>query len=102
MRTTPARWSWACSSRPRSNGYISGIRFYKEPDNTGTHTGTLWTASGTQLATGTFSNESTQGWEELDFSDPVSITAGTTYVASYHTDHGSLRGHLGRAQLGGD
>ena len=34
------------------NGTISGIRFYKEPDNTGTHTGTLWTASGTELATG--------------------------------------------------
>ena len=38
-----------------------GIRFYKEPDNTGTHTGTLWTASGTQLATGTFTNESDPG-----------------------------------------
>ena len=70
------------------NGTISGIRFYKEPDNTGTHTGTLWTASGTQLATGTFTNESTQGWEELDFSSPVSVTAGTTYVASYHTTAG--------------
>ena len=70
------------------NGTISGIRFYKEPDNTGTHTGTLWTASGTQLATGTFTNESTQGWEELDFSTPVAVTAGTTYVASYHTSAG--------------
>ena len=70
------------------NGTISGIRFYKEPDNTGTHTGTLWTASGTELATGTFSNESTAGWQELDFSTPVSITAGTTYVASYHTTTG--------------
>jgi Domain of unknown function (DUF4082)/Bacterial Ig-like domain len=56
------------------------------PDNTGTHTGTLWTSSGTQLATGTFSTESTAGWEELDFSSPVPITAGTTYVASYHTN----------------
>jgi methionine-rich copper-binding protein CopC len=74
--------------RATQNGTISGIRFYKEPDNTGAHTGTLWTASGTQLATGTFSSESTQGWEEVDFSSPVSITAGTTYVASYHTTTG--------------
>jgi methionine-rich copper-binding protein CopC len=75
-----------------SNGTISGIRFYKEPDNTGTHTGTLWTASGTELATGTFANESAQGWQELDFSTPVTVTAGTTYVASYHTttDHYAL------------
>ena len=73
---------------PSSNGTITGVRFYKVPDNTGTHTGSLWTASGAQLATGTFTNESSQGWEELDFSTPVTVTAGTTYVASYHTNGG--------------
>jgi hypothetical protein len=71
-----------------SNGTISGIRFYKEPDNTGTHTGTLWTATGTKLATGTFASEPTQGWAELDFATPVQVTAGTTYVASYQTQTG--------------
>jgi hypothetical protein len=71
-----------------NNGNIVGIRFYKEADNTGSHAGSLWTASGTLLATGTFSNESASGWQELDFSSPVAITAGTTYVASYHTDVG--------------
>jgi Domain of unknown function (DUF4082)/Bacterial Ig-like domain/Fibronectin type III domain/Bacterial Ig domain len=71
-----------------SSGRIIGVRFYKESDNTGTHTGSLWTASGTLLATGTFSGESASGWQELDFSSPVAITAGTTYVASYHTDAG--------------
>jgi hypothetical protein len=73
---------------PSLNGAISGIRFYKFADNTGTHTGTLWTSTGTQLATGTFSNESSQGWEQLNFSTPVQVTAGTTYVASYHTSSG--------------
>ena len=68
-----------------NNGSITGIRFYKVPDNTGTHTGSLWSSTGTLLATGTFSNESVEGWEELDFSSPVSITAGTTYIASYYT-----------------
>ena len=71
-----------------SSGRITGIRFYKETDNTGTHTGTLWSATGTLLATGTFTSESASGWQELDFSTPVTITAGTTYVASYHTDTG--------------
>jgi methionine-rich copper-binding protein CopC len=69
-----------------NDGSITGIRFYKVPDNTGTHTGSLWSSAGTLLATGTFSNESTSGWEELDFTSPVSVTAGTTYVASYHTN----------------
>jgi methionine-rich copper-binding protein CopC len=68
-----------------NGGSITGIRFYKVPDNTGTHTGTLWSSTGSVLATGTFTNEPTQGWTELDFSSPVSITGGTTYVASYHT-----------------
>ena len=71
-----------------SSGKIIGIRFYKEVDNTGTHIGSLWAAGGTLLATGTFSNETASGWQELDFSSPVTITAGTTYVASYHTNTG--------------
>ena len=71
-----------------SSGTITGVRFYKETDNTGTHVGSLWTSSGTLLATGTFTNESASGWQELDFSTPVPVTAGTTYVASYHTNTG--------------
>ena len=42
-------------------GTITGIRFYKGPQNTGTHTGELWSATGTKLATATFSSESTVG-----------------------------------------
>jgi hypothetical protein len=71
-----------------SSGFINGVRFYKETDNTGTHVGSLWSSTGTLLATGTFSGESASGWQELDFSSPVAITAGTTYVASYHTNTG--------------
>jgi hypothetical protein len=68
------------------NGTITGIRFYKGPQNTGVHTAELWTSTGTLLATATFNNESASGWQQVDFAAPVSITAGTTYVASYHTN----------------
>ena len=71
-----------------ASGFITGIRFYKETDNTGTHVGSLWSSSGALLATGTFSNETASGWQELDFTSPVAVTAGTTYVASYHTNAG--------------
>ena len=71
-----------------TNGTITGIRFYKGSLNTGTHVGDLWSASGTLLATATFTNETASGWQEADFSNPVAITAGTTYVASYHTNSG--------------
>jgi hypothetical protein len=68
-----------------ANGTITGIRFYKGSQNTGTHVGDLWTATGTLLASATFTNETASGWQEVDFANPVAITAGTTYVASYHT-----------------
>ena len=37
-----------------TNGYITGARFYKASTNTGTHVGSLWSASGTLLAQATF------------------------------------------------
>ena len=69
-------------------GTITGVRFYKGPQNTGTHTGDLWSATGTLLATATFTGESTAGWQQVSFATPVAITASTTYVASYHTNVG--------------
>ena len=74
--------------RASSSGFIAGVRFYKETDNTGAHIGSLWSSSGTLLASGTFSGETASGWQELDFSSPVAVTAGTTYVASYFTSTG--------------
>jgi hypothetical protein len=71
-----------------TNGNITGIRFYKGSQNTGTHVGDLWSASGTLLATATFTNETASGWQQVNFSNPVAITAGTTYIASYHTNTG--------------
>lgn len=65
------------------SGRITGLRFYKDASNVGTHVGRLWSASGTQLASVTFTNESASGWQTAMFSSPVSITANTTYVASY-------------------
>ncbi len=70
------------------NGTITGIRFYKFAANTGTHVGNLWSSSGTLLASGTFTNESGSGWQEVDFTTPVAVTANTVYIASYHTGVG--------------
>jgi hypothetical protein len=69
-------------------GTISGIRFWKVSTNTGTHVGNLWTAGGTLLASATFTGESTSGWQQVNFSTPVSINANTTYVAGYFAPKG--------------
>ena len=74
--------------RADSSGSITGVRFYKSAANTGTHSGSLWSATGTRLAQATFQNESASGWQHVTFSSPVAVTAGTTYVASYHAPSG--------------
>lgn len=69
-------------------GSVTSIRFHKGPGNTGSHQGALWSASGELLASGTFANESTAGWQTLELAQPVPITAGAEYVASYRTTVG--------------
>lgn len=73
---------------PTQDGFVSGVRFYKGSGNTGTHTGSLWSASGQRLATVTFSGESASGWQQATFTTPVSVTSGQTYVVSYTAPNG--------------
>src|ERR1035437_7414752 len=73
-------------------GSISGIRFYKASANTGTHVGNLWSSSGQKLASATFTNESSSGWQTVTFSSPVQINANTTYIASYYAPNGHYSG----------
>ncbi len=70
------------------SGVITAVRFYKSVANTGTHKANLWSNSGTLLATATATNESSSGWQQVTFSSPVAITAGTTYVAFYFAPSG--------------
>ena len=73
-----------------SSGFITGIRFYKGVNNTGTHVGNLWSSSGALLASATFTGESGSGWQQVNFSSPVAITANTVYVASYFSPTGDF------------
>jgi hypothetical protein len=69
-------------------GTVTGIRFYKGTQNTGTHVGYLWSSTGALLATVTFSGESASGWQSATFATPVSIQPGVEYRASYHSTVG--------------
>jgi hypothetical protein len=74
--------------RSDSDGYVSGIRFYKGTGNTGTHVGHLWSATGTLLGSVTFTDEGATGWQEADFTTPVAVSANQTYVVSYYAPAG--------------
>jgi hypothetical protein len=73
-------------------GFVTAVRFYKGTGNTGTHTGSLWSQSGTRLATGTFTDETSAGWQTLKFASPVEVEPGATYVASYYAPQGHYAG----------
>lgn len=72
---------------PSINGTITGVRFYKQGTMGGTHVGHLWTSGGSSLASATFT-ESASGWQTVTFGSPVSVTAGTTYIASVTMNDG--------------
>ncbi|HKP06545.1 MAG TPA: DUF4082 domain-containing protein [Microbacterium sp.] len=73
---------------PGSDGFITGVRFYKGAGNGGTHVGSLWDASGTRLASVSFANESASGWQTAEFLNPVEVVAGTRYTVSYTAPQG--------------
>lgn len=71
-------------------GCITALRFYKGgTGNTGPHVGHLWQATGgAPLASATFTNETMTGWQQVNLAAPVPISAGTTYIVSYHAPAG--------------
>ena len=81
-------------------GIVNGVRFYKATTNIGTHTGHLWTSTGTLLGTVTFSGESASGWQQANFASQIIIQPNTTYIVSYFAPSGHYSDdqyYLGRA-----
>jgi hypothetical protein len=74
--------------RVDTDGYVTALRFYKGPQNTGTHVGSLWTSDGTLLASVVYQAETASGWQQESLGAPIAVTANTTYVVSYHTTTG--------------
>ncbi len=69
-------------------GSITAIRFYKGPNDNGSHTVSLWRTDGTLLARADAASASGSGWQTVALPSPVPIAANTLYVASYHSSAG--------------
>jgi Domain of unknown function (DUF4347)/Domain of unknown function (DUF4082) len=67
-------------------GKIDAIRYYKAPSETGSHTGTIWSSTGTLLGSVAFTNETASGWQQQALTTPVNIAANTTYVVSVNAN----------------
>ena len=73
--------------KPSIDGFVRGVRYYRDSANTGDHIGKLFSSGGTELASVTIPTQGA-GWQSANFSNPVSVNAGSTYVVSYYAPNG--------------
>ena len=66
-------------------GQITHVRFWKASSESGTHTGRIWSGTGTLLASVVFTGETASGWQQQALATPLAIAANTTYVVSVNT-----------------
>jgi hypothetical protein len=65
---------------------LTSVRFFKAAGESGSHVGSVWTASGVRLAQVAFSGESASGWQVQDLPAAVSLEPGVVYVVSVNAN----------------
>lgn len=84
-------------------GEVTGVQFFRGAAQNEASVVSLWSAGGKQLATGRPSDD--KGWVNTTFAKPVTVTAGTRYIASFFTPRGGYNSDdasLGAARTVGD
>lgn len=69
------------------DGYLKGIRFWKDELETGVHVGKIWKLDGTLLTSVYFTNETSSGWQEQFFTQEIFVSAATTYLVSVNANY---------------
>ncbi len=83
-RPLPGPWSYELGVKIQvtSPVQLTAIRFYKDSLETGSHTGTVWSSTGTVLARTAFTNETVSGWQQQALAAPLTLQPGRVYVVS--------------------
>jgi hypothetical protein len=68
------------------DGFITGIRFWKAPSETGNHTGRIWDMQGNLLASVVFTNETSTQWQTQQLTQKLSIEKNKIYVVSVNAN----------------
>ena len=79
-------WEYGMRFVSDTAGQIQAIRYYKPASETGTHIGRIWSSTGQQLASVTFTNETASGWQQQSLATPLAIQANTSYTVSVNTN----------------
>lgn len=81
--------SWGLRFRALRDGQITGLRFFRSPDAVETsRILTLWSDTGTALASATTTGETGSGWVTANLNTPYTVTIGTYYRVSYNVSSG--------------
>jgi hypothetical protein len=82
---------------------LTAIRYYREPGETGLHTGKIWSAAGTLIGQVDFATENGTGWESQALPTPLTLQPNTTYIISVNQNvfYGSTPGGLQTQIFGG-
>ena len=84
----PSAYELGVKFRSHVDGWVTGVRYYKGAGNTGQHFGRLWDTQGNELAKADFIENQSTGWQQVNFANPVPISAETTYIATYYDPNG--------------
>jgi hypothetical protein len=84
FRPEPGPWTYELGTKVTVSEAASliALRFWKDPGETGTHVGRVWSSSGTLLASATYQSESASGWQRQPLTTPLALSPGQTYVIS--------------------
>ena len=87
-RSGTGPWSYELGVKVRVDEpmQLTALRFYKSALETGTHTGTVWSSSGTVFARTTFATETASGWQTQQLASPVSLAPGAVYYVSVNAN----------------
>ncbi|GAA3923360.1 DUF4082 domain-containing protein [Microbacterium invictum] len=73
---------------PDKSGTVTALQYYQGQKATGVTSATLWSSSGKVLAKASFAKTNKVGWRTVSLNEPVKLTAGTSYIASYNAPRG--------------
>ncbi|WP_162605810.1 DUF4082 domain-containing protein [Jiangella aurantiaca] len=73
---------------PQEDGSVTALQYYQGARTRDVTTATLWSAEGEVLARVSFAASRSVGWRTVPLETSVPLTAGETYVASYHAPQG--------------
>lgn len=74
---------------PERSGSVTALQYYQGSATTDVTSATLWSADGTVLARASFPADRTVGWRTVALDNPVKLSAGKRYVASYQAPEGA-------------